>query len=125
MTMRNAVMPAPPHCRLLSLLSAALFAALLLCVPGCSMMTPPEEKPVSELVLAMPARTGTVMQVDAASSMDRDIHGGDIAITVNLDSGGSVIVIQPEDNIFTPGDRVRIIRSGETFVRVQVLTPTP
>lgn len=39
-------------------------------------------------------------------------------ITVNLDSGKSVVVVQSQDDVFNVGDRVRIVYSGSN-ARVQ------
>ncbi len=43
-----------------------------------------------------------------------------LALTVELDSGKTVIVAQPEDDIYTIGDRVRVMRDKEGYGRVQL-----
>jgi len=76
--------------------------------------------PPSEIVVQS-AEYGVITQVTSALMKDREIRLGDIAITVDTDNGGIVVVIQPEDDIYRVGDRVRVIRDGQKFVRVQLL----
>lgn len=40
-------------------------------------------------------------------------------ITIELDSGGYIVVVQGYDDFFVKGDRVRIITTGENSARVQ------
>ena len=51
--------------------------------------------------------------------MRRTDHG--LALTIELDNGKTVIVAQPEDDIYTVGDRVRVMRDGNGYGRVQLL----
>ena len=99
---------------------------LLLSVAGCSGLNMPDwlsgkqEQPESEIVVQSPPAYGTVTQVTSALSKDREIRRGDLAITVDLDDGQVLVVIQPEDDIYRPGDRVRILRDGKGLARVQI-----
>lgn len=43
-----------------------------------------------------------------------------LALTVELDNGKTVIIAQPEDDIYTVGDRVRVMRDGKGYGRVQL-----
>ena len=40
-------------------------------------------------------------------------------ITMELDDGGSIVVVQGNDTLFVNGDRVRIVSTGEGKARVQ------
>lgn len=64
---------------------------------------------------------GVVTQVTTARMKAREIRLGDIAITVDTDGGRVLVVIQPEDDIYQVGDRVRIIRNEDGFVSVQLI----
>lgn len=99
-----------------------LFAFILPGV-GCATlqgMVKEEEGPQPEIVVQS-ADYGVITQVTSALMKDREIRQGDIAITVDTDDGKIVMVIQPEDDIYRVGDRVRVIRDGRKFVRVQLL----
>ena len=76
-------------------------------------------KPEPEIAIQSGAY-GTVTQVTTGKMQGREIRMGDIALTVDLDNGGVVIIIQSEDDIYVVGDRVRVIRDGEKYVRVQL-----
>lgn len=78
------------------------------------------EKPNPEIAVQT-AEYGTITQVTSARMKDNEIHLGDIAITVDTDDGRVVIVSQPEDDIYSVGDRVRILRDTVGFIRVQVI----
>lgn len=75
----------------------------------------------AEIALQNPPAYGTITQVTAASMADKENRQGDVILTVDLDNGQVVMIIQSEDNIYMPGDRVRVLRDGKKFVRVQVL----
>lgn len=111
-------------CMLRSGFILPLFALMLLVLPGagCAAFTEAVQgkKPEPE-IMVQTADYGTVTQVTTAATKDREIHLGDIAITVDTDDGGVVIVVQPEDDIYKVGDRVRIVRDGQGFVRVQLV----
>ena len=106
------------------LLFFPLLVALVLAAPGCALFNgtaTEDEKPAQEILVQAPPSYGVVTQVTAATMKDREIRLGDIAITVDLDDGSVVVVIQPEDDIYKTGDRVRVIRDGQGLVRVQIL----
>ena len=44
-----------------------------------------------------------------------------LALTIELDNGRTIIVAQPEDDIYTVGDRVRLMRDKEGYGRAQLL----
>lgn len=68
------------------------------------------------------AEFGVVTQVTTARMKVRqNRQSGDIAITVDTDDGKVLVVIQPEDDIYQVGDRVRVLRNEDGFVRVQVI----
>lgn len=74
----------------------------------------------AETVLQDPPSYGVISNVTPAAMLDKEIRRGDIAITVDLEDGRIVTVIQSEDNTYLVGDRVRVVRSGEKFSRVQL-----
>ncbi|CAK7032069.1 MAG: hypothetical protein DELT_02832 [Desulfovibrio sp.] len=97
--------------------------AVVFCLQGCgtiTKMTTPEE-PAAETVLQNPPSYGVVTNITPAVMMEKEIRKGDLAITVDLEDGHTVTIIQPEDNTYVVGDRVRVVRSGEKFSRVQLL----
>lgn len=79
-----------------------------------------EDEPHPEIAVQT-ADYGVITQVTSALAKDRENRLGDIAITVDTDDGKVVVVIQPEDDIYRVGDRVRVIRDGRKLVRVQLL----
>lgn len=89
---------------------------------GCAFLqnVTEEEAPQQEVVIQT-AEYGVITQVGPASMKDKEIHVGDIAITVDTEDGRVVVVIQREDDIYRVGDRVRILRDGRGFVRVQLI----
>ncbi len=95
---------------------------LLLGSAGCAAISDAVTggKPEPEISVQT-AEYGTVTQVTSARMQDREIRRGDIALTVDLDDGRVVIVVQPEDTIYRIGDRVRVVRDGKGFVRVQLV----
>lgn len=100
-----------------------LLIAFILPGAGCAAlqeMVKEEEEPQPQIVVQS-ADYGVITQVTSALMKDREIRQGDIAITVDTDDGKVVVVIQPEDDIYRVGDRVRVIRDGREFVRVQLL----
>lgn len=80
-----------------------------------------EPKTHAEIAVQSPPVLGTVTGVGSALMLGKELRRGDIALTVEQDDGQVIVVIQPEDNIYTPGDRVRIIRDGKGLVTAQVL----
>lgn len=86
---------------------------------GIKNMTSGDEP--AETVLQDSPSYGVITNVTPAAMLDREIRRGDLAITVDLEDGRIVTVIQPEDNTYVAGDRVRVVRSGEKFSRVQLL----
>lgn len=64
---------------------------------------------------------GTVAEVTEAAVLGRNYGPDEIAITVNLDDGRVVIIVQPEDNIFTRGDRVRVLRDAKGLARAEIV----
>lgn len=74
----------------------------------------------AEIVLQDPPSYGIITNVTPAAMLNREIRYGDIAITVDLEDGRIITVVQPEDNTYVVGDRVRVVRSGEKFSRVQL-----
>lgn len=78
------------------------------------------DPPTSEIAVQS-VEFGVVTQVTAASMKGKAIRQGEIAITVDTDDGRVLVVIQPEDDIYQVGDRVRVIRNEDGFVRVQVI----
>ena len=100
-----------------------LLLTVLLLGAGCATIADvfEGEKPEAEIVVQSPAGYGIITNVGAASMADREIRKGDLALTVDLDDGQVIVVIQAEDAIYTVGDRVRVIRDGKGFVRVQLL----
>lgn len=105
-------------------------AALLLAVfflagaQGCSFISKiigDDPPPPSEIVLDAVPSYGVISNITPAVMLEREVREGDIAITVDLEDGRVVTVVQPEDETYVVGDRVRIIRSGKIFSRVQLL----
>ncbi len=43
-----------------------------------------------------------------------------LALTVELDNGKTIVIAQPEDDIYTVGDRVRVMRDAAGYGRVQL-----
>lgn len=80
-----------------------------------------EPKTHDEIAIQSPPAMGTVASVGSALMLGKELRRGDIALTVELDDGQVIVIVQPEDNIYTPGDRVRIIRDGKGLVTAQVL----
>lgn len=90
------------------------------CVPMGEMFS--EKKPPEAVINAeTPVAYGVVSKVGAAEMAGKEVRTGDLAITVDLDSGGIIMIIQPEDDIYTVGDRVQIFRDGAGFARAQLL----
>ena len=99
-----------------------LFLVLLVFSQGCASMREIfDEKPEAEISVVTPIAYGVVTQVGTAAMAGREITKGDLALTVDLDDGRVVVVIQPEDNVYVVGDRVRVVRDGKGFVRVQLV----
>ena len=102
-----------------------LLAALIFFVSGCAtvknMLVKEEPVQTQEIVVQNSSSYGVVTQVTSAAMKDKEIRSGDIAITVDLDDGPVIVVIQPEDDIYKTGDRVRIVRDGQGLVRAQIL----
>jgi outer membrane lipoprotein SlyB len=97
-----------------------LLPALLLGAGGCiPFKSTGKEKPGSEIVIRA-AEYGTITQITSAPVKDNETRRGNIAITVDTDDGRIVIVTQPEDDVYTVGDRVRVIRDGRGFIRVRL-----
>lgn len=97
-----------------------LLLGLLLSAGGCiSLKDMGLEKPNPEIAIQT-AEYGTITQITSALMKDNEIRLGDIAITVDTDDGRIVIVTQPEDDIYKVGDRVRVVRDGKGFIRVQL-----
>ena len=103
----------------LLLLCLALFFLVGGCSPSQRLFS--EKAPETVVDAGMPTYYGVVLKVEAAEMAGKEIRKGDLAITVELDSGGIVMIIQPEDDIYTVGDRVRLFRGGSGFVRAQLL----
>ena len=94
----------------------------LLLVGGCASFSQAfsEKKPEPAVLTAQaPAAYGVVTQVDSADMAGKELRKGDLAITVDLDDGGILMIIQPEAEIYTVGDRVRVFREGG-FTRAQL-----
>ena len=108
-----------------ALLFFPLFVVLLFSASGCvtmrDMLKEEEQVPIQEIAIQNPPAYGMVSQVTAATMKDKEIRLGDIAITVDADDGSVVVIIQPEDDIYKVGDRVRVIRDGRGLVRAQIL----
>lgn len=98
-----------------------LLLALLSGLGGCLSLGGPEAAQPNPEIAVQTAEYGTVTQVTSARMKDKEIRLGDIAITVDTDDGRVVVVIQPEDDIYKEGDRVRVIRDGRGFIRVQLV----
>lgn len=97
-----------------------LLFAFLLSASGCAFLKENVlPKPDPEIVVQT-AEYGTITQVTSALMKDREIRYGDIAITVDTEDGRVLVIVQPEDDIYRVGDRVRVIRDGQGFVRVQL-----
>ena len=101
------------------------FATLILFASGCAtvknMLVKEEPVQTQEIVIQSSPSYGVVTQVTSAAMKDKEIRLGDIAITVDIDDGPVIVVIQPEDDIYKTGDRVRIVRDGQGLVRAQIL----
>ena len=103
---------------------AAFCLALSLCAGGCASVGQAfTEKAPETTVLAgeVPANYGVVVKVGSADMAGKELRKGDLAVTVELDNGGLIMLIQPQDDIYTVGDRVRIFRDNAGFVRAQLL----
>ncbi len=99
-----------------------LLLALLASLGGClSLAGLEQEKPNPEIAIQT-ADYGTITQITSARMKGNEIHWGDIAITVDTDDGRVVIVSQPEDDVYAVGDRVRVIRDNQGFLRVQLIS---
>lgn len=112
--------------RLLSRAGARFALLCLLAFPfagGCASVeqTLYGKAPETVINAEMPVSLGTVSKVEAAEMAGKEIRRGDLAITVDLDAGGILMIIQPEDDIYTVGDRVRIFRDNAGFARAQLL----
>lgn len=103
-------------CRAYGLVLLAVFLVGLL--TGCAASG--NDGPAAEMALQDPPSYGIVSNVAPAVMAGREIRRGDIAITVDLEDGRIVTVVQPEDNTYVVGDRVRVVRDGERFSRVQL-----
>ena len=100
-----------------------LFLSLLLFTSGCASMTEAfSEKPkATEIAVYSPPAYGTITKVTTGAMLDRENRKGDIAISIVLDDGQMIVVVQSEDDVYTAGDRVMVLRDGKGFVRAQVL----
>lgn len=102
-------------------LAAALLLALFAC--GCAANTNGavvEKKSEAEIFAVTPIGYGVVSHLGAAAMANKELRKGDLAITVDLDDGRVVMLIQSEDNVYAVGDRVRVFRDGDGLVRAQL-----
>ncbi|MDR3074089.1 MAG: hypothetical protein LBV01_05140 [Deltaproteobacteria bacterium] len=100
----------------------SVLLAVALSAAGCArlktMIDPP---PSAEIAVQSPPEYGVVTQVTSAAMAGREFYRGDIALTIDLDDGQVVVIIQTEDNVYVVGDRVRVLRDAENkFVRAQL-----
>lgn len=98
-----------------------MLLAVFLCglLTGCAVSG--NDDPAAEMALQAPPSYGIVSNVTPAAMVGREIRRGDIAITVDMEDGRIVTVVQPEDNTYVVGDRVRVVRGEERFSRVVIL----
>lgn len=101
---------------------AALCMATLLVIGGCAGADKDAADTVRRTLITAqtPIIYGVVSKVDSAEMVGKGVRKGDLAITVDLDAGGAIMVIQSEDDIYTVGDRVRLFRDKDGFTRIQV-----
>ena len=101
-----------------------LVLAAMVYLSGCASVqdaiSMDEQKTHMAIPVQSPPALGTVTSVSTALMAGKELRRGDIALTVDLDDGQVIVVVQPEDNIYTPGDRVRVIRDGNGLVTAQV-----
>lgn len=120
----HAVAIAKPHWGVgTGLWSVPLLLLLAFFAAGCGALqdTAAPKDPETVMALQSPPAYGTIAQVTSADMIGKERRKGDIAITIDLDDGQVVMVIQSEDSVYVPGDRVRVLRDGETFIRAQLL----
>lgn len=123
MRTREIAIAKPVHGLLNGLWLLPMLATLLMFSGGCASLRSmtEEEKPVAEIETQSPPAYGIITQVTAGAMAGKENRIGDIVLTIDLDDGQVVMVIQSEDNVYAPGDRVRVLRDGKGFVRAQVL----
>ena len=102
------------------LLSLAILLALVLYLPGCAQFFATSPQPPTAFDFQEP-EYGSITHINYAASMDKGIHSGDLAISVELEGGGFIVIVQPQDNIYTVGDRVRVLRDGKGLIRAQIV----
>jgi len=99
-----------------------LLAASLVFSGGCaSRGSAGEENPVAGIAVQSPPAFGVITRVTSAAMAGKENRMGDIILTIDLDDGQVIMVIQSEDDVYVPGDRVRVLRDGKGFVRVHLL----
>ena len=98
---------------------------LVLCLSGCGIKLPnlfgPDEPPLQQVEAGIAQQEGVITHISYAATMNMERQRGDIALTVELADGTLVVVAQPQDNIYTVGDRVRLVQTGKDTLRAQIV----